>query len=142
MLTQFASIKLTKNNVYQQRTVIEANLETITMPLLLMRSSLPNTVSRLVSKGKLIMSSGDANLFMYEINSLLAASHEASALALVTKLSVTRSGMSAKPRQSMTVPREEWTIQPHVQKERSFRGRCLPQNRKRKLWSEGRLLVF
>ena len=137
MLTQFASIKLTKNNVHGQRTVIEGlNLETITMPLLLMKSSLPNTVRKLVSEGKLIMSNDDANLFMYELNSLLAASHEASALALIDNLPASRSGTSASPQQSATVLGEKWTIEPHVQEERSLKVGCLPQNRKRKFWSE------
>jgi len=58
------------------------NLELTVMPLLLMKSSLCEVVGKLESGGETYLSSEELQLLQSEINEVLAAGHEASAIAL------------------------------------------------------------
>ncbi|KAL9122130.1 MAG: hypothetical protein Q9187_001307 [Circinaria calcarea] len=83
ILTQLSSMTITSDNVNNVNALTDdINLETITMPLMLMKSHFSKTLAMLAQDPHIDISNEDADMLLLEFNKLLAASHAASANVL------------------------------------------------------------
>ncbi|MCJ1251270.1 hypothetical protein MMC30_008501 [Trapelia coarctata] len=98
------------------------NLDVIVMPLLLMKSKLPEAISMLESGGQAFLSKEDAEFLQSEVNEILAAAYVASSVALKRPQSAGEVGESASLNHSLNTdsrrPKSYGPCtQPHLTKE-------------------------
>ena len=91
------------------------NLEHVVMPLMLMKSSLCEVIGMLESSGDLFLSEEEVQLLQSQIDDILAAGHEASAIALGRRISPVKHGHSAALYQAADVKRPTGSCEPRSQ---------------------------
>jgi len=83
MIEQVASFRISQPDADTGHSVVEGvNLETLVLPLLLMKPVLFNAISSMLMGGQMTLSKTEAQFPVQEFEELLASSHEASADAL------------------------------------------------------------
>jgi len=111
ILSNYIGAKPRVGTVTPVNVTTTENLDVIVMPLMLMKSNLPEAISMLESGGQAFLSKEDAEFLQSEVNELLAAAHGASSVAL------RRPQSSGEVGESAFLESYEPCTQPHLTKE-------------------------